>query len=84
MIEARHQTCFVFELLAQILAGAQRLFHGDLVTEAQVDSFIDHAHAAAAELAHDPIAILQNLADRQHMIAERFALRMRLGHSDLD
>ena len=58
MMKPRQQTRLALELFPQPLFGKKRLFQGDHGVQTQVNRFVNRAHAALAELPHDPIATL--------------------------
>src|SRR5690242_271714 len=66
MMQTCEQPRFAFELFAQTFVGKERLFQRDGGIETLIDGFIDGAHAALAELAHDPIPALEDCVWRQH------------------
>jgi len=58
MVQTSEQPRFALELFAQALVGNERFFQRDGRVETLIDRFIDGAHAALAELAHDSIPAL--------------------------
>src|ERR1051325_7557227 len=66
MMQTREQTRLALKLFAQTFVSEKRLFQLDGGIESLSDCFVDGAHAALAELAHDPIPALKDCLWRQH------------------
>ena len=58
MMQASHEARLAFELFAQAFVGKECLFKRNRAVETLIDGFVDGAHAALPELAHDTITTL--------------------------
>src|SRR5262245_18000634 len=67
MVQLGQQPGLLLELTAQPLVGRKGLFDGDRRIQPLIHGFVDCAHPAGAQLAHNAIAVLQDCAGAKHL-----------------